>query len=84
MNKAQKKAHWNVPAYEGSLSRRIRILVSENPKEAGSDSSVRFDQYRAGMTIQEYIDACDKLNVPNYALSDITWDAERHFIALDD
>jgi hypothetical protein len=34
------------------------------------------------MTIQEYIEACEGLNVPNYALSDINWDLERRFISL--
>lgn len=80
----EKKAHWKVAPYEGPLNRRIRVLASENPKREGSDSSVRFDQYRTGMTVQEYIDACDQLKVPNYALSDITWDLERHYIALYD
>jgi hypothetical protein len=43
---------------------------------------MRFDQYRTGMTIQEYIEACESLNLPNYALSDINWDLERRFISL--
>jgi hypothetical protein len=34
--------------------------------------------------IQEYIDACDRFNVPNYALSDVAWDLERRFISLYD
>jgi hypothetical protein len=73
-----------VPAYEGSPNRRIRKLVSENPKLEGSDSSVRFDQYRTRTTIQEYINACDKFKIPNCVLSDITWDAEHDFIDLYD
>lgn len=66
------------------MSRRIKKLVSTNPKRAGSDSELRFSQYRTGMTIQGYIDACDRLNVPNYAISDIAWDLERGFISLYD
>jgi hypothetical protein len=73
-----------VQAYEGFPNRRIRKLALENPKLEGSDSSVRFDQYRTGTTIQEYIDACDDFKIPNCILSDITWDAERHFISLND
>jgi translation initiation factor 2 beta subunit (eIF-2beta)/eIF-5 len=79
-----KKAHWKISPYEGPLNRHIRLLVSENPKRAGSDSETRFNQYRSGMTIKAYIDACDRLNVPNYSLSDITWDLEHRFISLFD
>ncbi|MFL6305472.1 MAG: hypothetical protein ACJ72H_18230 [Candidatus Sulfotelmatobacter sp.] len=53
-------------------------------KRTGSDSEMRFDQYRTGMTIPEYIQPCEGLNVPNYALSDINWDLERRFISLYD
>jgi hypothetical protein len=77
-----KKAHWKCPPYEGPLTRRIRKLISHNPKRAGFNSEMRFDQYRTGMTIQEYIEACESLNLPNYALSDINWDLERRFISL--
>jgi hypothetical protein len=58
--------------------------VSANPQLEGSDSSVRFDQYRTGTTIQEDIDACDNIKIPNCVLSDITWDAEHDFIDLYD
>jgi hypothetical protein len=84
LRKNDKKAHWKVPPYEGSLDRRIRLLVSPNPKQAGSDSEMRFNQYRSGMTIKAYIEACDRLNVPNYSLSDINWDLEHGFISLYD
>jgi hypothetical protein len=78
------KAHWKCPPYEGPRTRRIRKLISHNPKRAGSDSELRFSQYRDGMTVQEYIEACDRLKVPNYALSDIAWDLDHRFISLFD
>jgi hypothetical protein len=47
---------------------------------------VRFAQYRDGMTVQQYIYACNKLAVHNYAIFDITWDTDskRQFIKLSD
>jgi len=74
--------HYGIPAYEGPRSRHIRKLVKVNPKRG--DSRSRFDQYRTGMTVQEYIYACESLGVPNYALFDITWDTQRNFIELYD
>jgi hypothetical protein len=84
LRKNDKKAHWKVPPYEGSLDRRIRLLVSPNPKQAKSAAALRFGEYRSGMTIKAYIEACERLDVPNYALSDIHWDLERGFISLYD
>jgi hypothetical protein len=45
---------------------------------------MRFDEYRTGMTIQEYIEAGEGLNIPNYALSEFNRDLERRFISLYD
>jgi hypothetical protein len=75
---------WGIPEYDGRRSSRIRLKVAQNPKRRGSGARKRFDQYRDGMTINDYISACDKLQVPNYALIDITWDLDRKFIELYD
>ena len=76
--------HFGISAYEGSMSRRIRKLVPENPKRG--KSGIRFAQYRTGMTVQECVRACDGLDTPNRALFDITWDTDskRRFIELYD
>jgi len=42
---------------EETLSKRIKILVDENPKRAGSKSAARFDLYEDGMTVGEALDA---------------------------
>ncbi len=74
------------PAYDGPTSRRIRKIRQPNPKRKNSYARVRFSQYKTGMTVQEYIDACAQLDVPNYAIFDITWDTDprRKFIELYD
>lgn len=74
--------YFGIAAYDGPLSRRIRKLVSENPKRG--KSAIRFAQYRTGMTVQEYVHSCDGLDVSNPALFDITWDTDREFIELYD
>jgi hypothetical protein len=76
------KRLWGVPAYDGPHSRRIRKCREENPMRG--QAAIRFAQYRTGMTVAEYIEACDALPLPNYALFDITWDTDprRQFIEL--
>lgn len=76
--------HWNIPPCDGPHTRRIRKLVEGNPKRG--DAAVRFAQYRTGMTVAEFILACEKLEVPNYAVYDLTWDSEpkRRLIELYD
>ncbi|MGO8933955.1 MAG: hypothetical protein ACLPLZ_00350 [Terracidiphilus sp.] len=76
------KKLWGIPAYEGPSLLRIRKLVQGNPKRG--HSAKRFSLYRTGMTVAEYVDECNSLNVPNYALFDITWDTDpkRRFIEL--
>jgi hypothetical protein len=78
------KKLYSIPAYDGSTGRRIRKLVAENPKKGRS--ALRFAQYHTGMTIQEYVQACEALGIPNHALFDITWDTDpkRRFIELYD
>jgi len=78
------KTLFGTSAYDGPISRRIKKLVQENPKKG--NSRIRFAQYRTGMTVQEYIHACEALDIPNHALFDITWDTDpkRRFIELYD
>jgi hypothetical protein len=78
------KKLWGIPAYDGPTRRRIRKIVAGNPKRG--DAAIRFAQYRDGMTVGEFILACEGLGVPNYAVFDITWDSDprRRFIELSD
>ncbi len=78
------RTHWRIPAYEGSQSRRIRVIRIQYPKRG--NAATRYAQYRTGMTVREYFQACEALAVPNYAIFDITWDTDpkRGFIELYD
>jgi hypothetical protein len=78
------KSLFGLPAYEGSLRRRIRRLVIENPKRG--KAALRFAKYRDGMTIEEYMHACEAVGPPKHAIFDITWDTDpkRKFIELYD
>jgi hypothetical protein len=79
-----RKKIWGIPAYEGPTSRHIRKLAVGNPKRGAA--AIRFAQYRTGMTVADYVLACEKLEVPNYAIFDITWDSDpsRRLIELYD
>lgn len=78
------KSHFRIPAYDGPLRRRIRLLVKANPKRG--KAALRFAKYRDGMTVEEYMSACEDVGTPNYAVFDITWDTDpkRKFIELYD
>ena len=55
----------------------ITVLAPENPKQRGSQARIRFEHYRTGMTVQEYLDACG-------IIGDIYHDISRAFIAVSD
>lgn len=55
----------------------IRILVIGNPKRKGTKAAVRFDLYKNGMTVGEYIAAGGKS-------ADVLFDANaKHIIVTD-
>jgi len=78
------KGLFGIPAYTGPLDRRIRLLVKANPKKG--KAALRFAKYRDGMTIEEYLSACEAVGPPKHAIFDITWDTDpkRKFIELYD
>ncbi len=55
--------------------KKIKVLVQENPKRAGSAAHKRFAMYKSGMTVAEALHK----GVTNL---DVRWDAGRGFIAL--
>ena len=60
----------------------VRILVTANPKKLGTTSRFRFDIYRDGMTLQQYV---SDPRYPRKTLrADIHWDtsADHRFIKL--
>jgi hypothetical protein len=78
------RKHFGIVEYNGSQSRRIHLIKSQNPKRPGTYAAARYAQYRNGMTDGEYFQACRRLSVPNYSRADITWDFEHGFIKLED
>ena len=63
--------------YQPSGSATIIVLVQENPKQPGSSAKNRFDLYKTGMTVQEFLNA-GGLN------ADIYYDISRAYIAVSD
>lgn len=58
---------------EKYLAGKIKVLVKENPKRAGSASHDRFELYTKNKTIQEYFDA-------GGSQKDLNWDMDKGFI----
>ena len=55
----------------------ITILAGYNPKRLGSAARRRFDRYRTGMTVREFLEA-------GGLLGDIHYDIGHGFIAVSD
>lgn len=64
----------------------IRVLVEKNPKRKGTAAYKRFNVYKDGMTVGEFLDAAHKLEKkakPRYRyLTDLHWDKDREFIKV--
>jgi hypothetical protein len=66
-------------------AKKIKIKVEKNPKRESSASHARFAIYKNGMTVGQYLAACEaaKHNT-RAARSDISWDQEHGYIELTD
>lgn len=57
------------------LETKIKVLVSENPKRAGSSSFDRFALYGKGTTVGAFLEA-------GGTSADLHWDSEHEFISI--
>lgn len=57
-------------------------LVKPNPKQSGSKCYQRYAKYRNGMTVRQYVYACEGCPRPNDAWIDLNWDEARGFIRI--
>lgn len=65
--------------------RTITILSKGNPKQLRSKSHARFELYRNGMTVGQYVRAVGELGRKRrVAIRDIFWDIEHEHISLTD
>lgn len=56
--------------------KKVKLLVKENPKKAGSAGAARFALYQNGMTVPDFITA-------GGSLADVKWDVAHSYIALE-
>jgi hypothetical protein len=63
--------------YKYDRDARIQICVPKNPKREGSNGYKRFELYKSGMRIRDFLSAGGKT-------IDLDWDRERGFIATED
>ena len=63
--------------YKYDRDARIQICVPKNPKREGSGGYKRFEIYKSGMRIRDFLKAGGKT-------IDLDWDRERGFIATED
>ena len=63
--------------YRPSHDAVMTVLVTDNPKRPGSQARRRFDRYKTGMTVEEFLDA-------GGLLTDIYYDIGHGFIAVSD
>jgi|TARA_R100001129_G_C5212567_1_gene217148 cobalamin biosynthesis protein CbiG len=79
--KAKKKRVLDPKEFKGTYKydrdARIQICVPKNPKREGSGGYKRFELYKSGMRIRDFLKAGGKT-------IDLDWDRERGFIATED
>jgi hypothetical protein len=69
------------PAKTSDDNRKIKVLVSENPKRGKSRD--RFALHRTGSTVAEYVARSVKAgNAASLAMADIRWDVAKKLIAV--
>lgn len=57
------------------LDAKITVLSTSNPKRKGSGSYDRFELYKSGMTVKNFLDKGGKT-------ADLTWDTRKGFIEV--
>lgn len=69
------------PDFAGDLV--ITVLVTVNPKLPGKGPFFRFAKYRSGMTVAEYVKACERVS-PSVKVShaDLKWDVNHGYIKV--
>lgn len=74
-----KQAMWTV-AFKMNA---VITVVKESAKQNGSDAAVRYKLYAKGITVEQYVAACEKKGFKaRTALSDVIWDSDRGFITV--
>lgn len=74
-----KQAMWTV-AFKMNA---VITVVKESAKQNGSDAAVRYKLYTKGITVEQYVAACEKKGFKAYtARSDVIWDSDRGFITV--
>jgi hypothetical protein len=69
------------PATTSDDNRKIKVLVSENPKRGKSGD--RFALHRTGSTVAQYVARSVKAgNAASLAMADIRWDVAKKLIAV--
>ena len=63
--------------YKYDRDARIQVCVPKNPKREGSGGYKRFQLYKTGMKIRDFLEKGGKT-------IDLDWDRERGFIATED
>ncbi len=57
-------------------------LIEPNPKLQESKCYQRYDKYRNGMTVRQYVHDCIRCPRPADAWIDLSWDEARGFIRI--
>ena len=73
--KPAKKGGRRGPAGTYADTAKITVVVTENPKKAGTASHTRFAVYKTGMTVAEFLKAGGKR-------ADLDWDVSHKFVSI--
>jgi hypothetical protein len=63
------------------LSKKIHVLVDHNPKRPGTDAHARFELYKTGMTVGDFLEKA-KAKGNTHPSSDIRYGIKHGFLEL--
>lgn len=67
------------PDFAGDL---VITKLVDNPKLPGKGPWLRFAKYRNGMTVAEYVKACERLTTAKVSQADLKWDVNHGYIRV--
>lgn len=67
------------PDFAGDL---VITKLVDNPKLPGKGPWLRFAKYRNGMTVDEYVKACERLTTAKVSQADLKWDVNHGYIRV--
>lgn len=78
----EKKANLLLPDSPDFAGDLVITKLVDNPKLPNKSPWLRFAKYRSGMTVAEYVKACERLTTAKVSQADLKWDVNHGYIRV--